>query len=184
MQKSFLSFILLCLFLSSCQKEQNPFEVGKHHVGLLTDSTLVQNLKTIYSKDSIVRTGNDNRFMGNTNHIEIFEKGGKPLLSLTSSHAPDSIAVINSVRILDPRFVTKKNVSSLSTFKDISNNYKISGIDNLINSVVVSVNEINAAFTIDKKELPSNLRFDMDLKIEAIHIPEHAKIKYFFINWN
>ena len=71
-----------------------------------------------------------------------------------------------------------------NTFKDIQDNYKISRIDNLINSVVVTVNEINATFTIDKKELPANLGFDMKLKIEATHIPDGAKIKYFFINWN
>lgn len=72
----------------------------------------------------------------------------------------------------------------MSTFKDIKNNYKVSRISNLINSLVIAVDDINANFTIDKKELPANLRFDMDLKFEATHIPDKAKIKYFFIGWN
>jgi PBP1b-binding outer membrane lipoprotein LpoB len=184
MYKPFLSIILLSLFLLSCKKEQNPFEISKQHIGLLTDSTQVKDLKTIYSNDSIVKFISGDEFTGNINDIEIFEKGGKQLLVLTPSQALDSTSTIQSIRIMDSRFVTEKNISSLSTFKDISSNYKISRIDNLINSVVVSVNEINASFTIDKKELPANLRFDMDLKIEAIHIPENAKIKYFFVNWN
>ena len=51
-------------------------------------------------------------------------------------------------------------------------------------SVLIRVNELDASFAIDKKELPANLRFDMDLNIEEIHIADHAKFKYFFINWN
>jgi hypothetical protein len=105
-------------------------------------------------------------------------------LVLSPNKILDSTSVITNVRILDSRFKTDKNISTLSTFKDIQDIYKISRIDNLINSVVVTVNEINATFTIDKKELPANLGFDMKLKIEATHIPDEAKIKYFFINWN
>ena len=68
--------------------------------------------------------------------------------------------------------------------KDIDNNYTISSIDNLINSVVISVNELNASFTIDKSEMPANTRFDRTLQIEASMIPENAKIKYFMLHWN
>mgnify|MGYP003667932425 CR=1 FL=1 len=182
MHKPFLSLILLCLFLLSCNKEQNPYLIEKQNIGLLTDSTQIKDLKIIYNNDSIVNFTSGNMFTENT--IEIFEKGGKQLLELTPKQTGDSTSVIKSVRIIDPRFVTDKNVSSISTFKDIASNYNISSINSLINSVVVSVNDINAAFTIDKKELPSNLRFDMDLKIEAIHIPDDAKIKYFFVNWS
>ena len=185
MYKSFLSLILFSLILSSCKKEQNPFSIEKQNIGLLTDSTQVKDLEAIYSNDSIVKYIGGDEFTGNINNIEIFEKGSQNLLLvLTPSQALDSTSVIKSIRVIDPRFVTEKNISTLSTFKDISSNYTISRIDNLINSIVVSVNEINGSFTIDKKELPANLRFDMDLKIEAIHIPDNAKTKYFFITWN
>ena len=60
---------------------------------------------------------------------------------------------------------------------------KISKIDNLINAIVVSVNEIDASFTIDKKELPASMRFDMNMTIDVIQIPEKAKIKFFMVHW-
>lgn len=183
MQKSIFSLIILTLFLASCKKEQDPFLINKHNLGLLTDSTQVKDLETVFGKDSIVKFISGDEFTGNINDIEIFEKGGKKLLALTPRHSLDSTSVIESIQIFDARFKTNKNITILSTFKDIVNNYKISRIDNLINSIVVSVNEINAAFTIDKKELPANLRFDMNLNIEAAHIPDNAKIKYFFLNW-
>ena len=184
MYKNILSLIILSLIFTSCKKEQNPFEIGKQHIGFLTDSTQVKDLKTIFNNDSIVTFISGDEFTGNKNNIEIFEKGGKKLLSLTPKHALDSTSVIESIQIIDSRFKTPKNISTLSTFKELSDTYKISKINNLINSILIKVNEINASFAIDKKELPANIRFDMNLNIEATHIPDGAKVKYFFINWS
>ena len=183
MNKSILSLIIITTLFASCKKEQDPFQISKQHIGLLTDSTQVKDLKAIYGKDSLVNFNGD-KFTGIINDIEIFEKGGKKLLSLSPRKLSDSTSYIQSVRIFDPRFKTDKNISVESTFKDISKNYKITRIDNLINTIVVSVNELNASFSIDKKELPANLRFDRNITIEATHIPDNAKIKYFFLNWS
>ena len=184
MYKNILSLIILLLIFTSCKKEQNPFEIGKQHIGFLTDSTQVKDLKTIFNNDSIVSFIGGDEFIGNKNNIEIFEKGGEKLLSLTPKHALDSTSVIESIQIIDSRYKTPKNISTISSFKELSDTYKISKINNLINSILIRVNEINASFAIDKKELPANIRFDMNLNIEATHIPDNAKIKYFFINWS
>ncbi|MEW4923065.1 hypothetical protein [Algibacter sp. 2305UL17-15] len=184
MNKSITYILLIVVLCVACNKAQDPFQISKQHVGLLNDSTQVKDLETIFSNDSIVKRIGGDEFMGNKNDIEIYEKTGKQLLVLTPSQSLDSTSVIETVRIMDERYKTDKNISTISTFKDISNSYKISRIDNLINSIVITVNSINASFTIDKKELPSNLRVDMDLNIEATHIPDNAKIKYFFINWH
>lgn len=173
------------ILITSCAKDKapDPFLIQKNNIGLLTDSTQVKELNTIFINDSVVRYIAGDEFTGSVNTIEVFEKTGKKLLDLSPVEALDSTSLISTVRIMDNRYKTKKNISTLSTFKDIQEAYKISKIDNLINAVVVSVNEINASFTIDKKELPASMRFDMDLKIDALQIPEKAKIKYFMIHW-
>ena len=171
MYKSILSIIIITFLFTSCKKEQNPFEISNQHIGLLTDSTQVKDLKRVYANDSIVKFIGGDEFTGNVNNIEIFEKGGKKLLTLTPKQSLDSTSTIAGIRILDARYKTNKNITVMSTFKDIKNNYKVSRISNLINSLVIAVDDINANFTIDKKELPANLRFDMDLKFEATHIP-------------
>lgn len=176
--------VVIVILLIGCKKEQNPFEIGAKHIGFLTDSTQVKDLKTIFVTDSIAQFISGDEFAGGQNNIEIFEKGGAKLLVLTPKQVLDSTAVIKSIQIIDARYKTSKNISTLSTFNDIASAYKISKITNLINSILISVSELNASFVIDKKELPSNLRFDMNLKIETTHIPDNAKIKYFFINWN
>ncbi|RIA08951.1 hypothetical protein OE09_0776 [Flavobacteriaceae bacterium MAR_2010_72] len=184
MNKSLLSLLFLALIAVSCKKEIDPFLISKHNIGLLTDSTQVKDLELVFPNDSIVKSIKGDEYSGNTNDINIFEKGGKELLILAPDQVLDSTAVIESVQIMDSRYRTEKGISTLSTFKDIDQNYKISRINNLINSIVITVDEINASFTIDKKELPSDLRFDLSLKIEKIQIPDRAKIKYFFVYWN
>lgn len=185
MKNTIFTILIVIMLITSCSKEKptDPFLIKKHHIGLLTDSTTVKELDAVFSNDSVMRYVAGDEFTGSVNIIEIFDKSGKKLLDLSPKEALDSTSVISSVRINDERYKTEKNVSLLSTFKDIKDNYKISKIDNLINTVVVSVNEINASFTIDKKELPSSLRFDMEATIDPIQIPEKAKIKYFMIHW-
>ncbi|APY09065.1 hypothetical protein BWZ20_12465 [Winogradskyella sp. J14-2] len=185
MKNIFYAIVIASVFITSCSndKPMDPFLVKKYNIGLLTDSTTVKDLDAVFSNDSVVKYVSGDEFAGTVNVIEIFDKTGKKLLDLSPKEALDSTSVISSVRINDERYRTEKNISTLSTFKDIKDNYKISKVDNLINTVVVSVNEINASFTIDKKELPSSLRFDMDATIDPIQIPEKAKIKYFMIHW-
>ena len=38
--------------------------------------------------------------------------------------------------------------------------------------------------TIDKKELPEEVRYNFTQKIEATQIPDTAKFKYFMIGWD
>lgn len=185
MKRTLFAALIVAFFITSCTKETklNPFLIQKNNIGLLTDSTKVKDIESIFSADSVVRYIAGDEFTGSVNTIEIYEKGGKKLLDLSPREALDSTSVISSINIIDERYKTKKNISKISTFKDIKAAYQISKIDNLINSIVVSVNEINASFTIDKKELPASMRFDMNMNIDPIQIPEKAKIKFFMIHW-
>lgn len=183
MNKSIVSLLLIALSLSSCKKDENPFLVSKNAIGFLSDSTQVKDLKKVFSNDSVVNYKGDSTFKIPMNLVEVYEKNGNLLLTLTPKKMSDSLSHITNIRIEDSRFKTEKGISNLSTFKEIQDAYKISKIDNLINSIVVSVNELNAQFAIDKTELPANLRYDMNLNIEVSQIPDNAKIKYFFINW-
>lgn len=183
MKKIILLLIAIVSIFSSCEKEIDPFLISKHNIGALTDSTQINELKSIYINDSINKYTGSNEFMSNTNDIEIYDKSGALLLVLSPAKSLDSTSTIRTVKVLDKRFRTSKGLNSKSTFKNIKDNYKISSIQNTLRNVIVSVNEINAYFTIDKNELPADMRFNMDLKIEAIQIPEAAKINSFYLYW-
>lgn len=182
--KHIVVFLIVGILIWSCGDDDkiDPYLIGKQNIGFLTDSTQVRELAKIFANDSIAYNTNSSNF-GSNAEIDIFSADGSNLLSLTPIKPGDSTSLIGSVQIKDPAFKTKLNISTLSTFKDINENYKISKVNNLINSIVISVPELNASFTIDKMELPPNLRYDVNMKIEKAQIPDNAKIKYFMLHW-
>ncbi|RNC83566.1 MAG: hypothetical protein ED556_13515 [Winogradskyella sp.] len=182
MKKYIAPIIILFIAFSSCKEDKiDLFAVSKHKVGMLNDSTQVKEIKALFANDSIVNFKEDDSFVNGINTIDIYEKNGNQLLSITPNEALDSTSTISSIQLIDPRYKTEKGITSISTFKDVKDNYKISNISNLINSVMITVNEIDATFTIDKKELPTNMRFDMEMKIDPIQIPDNAKVKFFIV---
>ena len=87
---------------------------------------LDKDLKLVFPNDSIVRRIGGDEFTGNKNNIEILDKTGKQLLILEPAEALDSTSVIETIQVIDNRYRTQKNITTLSTFKDIADNYKIS----------------------------------------------------------
>ena len=94
----------------------------------------------------------------------------------------DSVPTIENVRIMDPRYVSEKGIGLKSTFKDIQSKYDIKKIVTTLKSIVIFPKGSNLYFTIDKEELPENLRFSTS-DIEAVQIPDDAKIKYLMVGW-
>lgn len=183
MIKKLLFLSVIAIAIASCSKPQDPFEIGKRYVGLLTDSTQVKDLKLVFPEDSVATIVKASSFSSSSSQIEVYNSVGEKLLTLTAARPNDSTGTIKTVKIESPLYKTTKGISNKSTFKDIKDNLKINKIDNLIGSVVVSVKEINAAFTIDKTELPAELRFDNTQTIDQLQIPGKAKIKYFMLHW-
>ncbi|WP_424495067.1 hypothetical protein [Salinimicrobium sp. GXAS 041] len=184
MKKAFILLFFAILGFSSCEKEQDPFIIDQNRVGLLQKDTRVNQLDSIYANDSLVKQVSQGEFYRNSNEIKVYDQDGKQLLLLEPVQAFDSTSTIGYIQVMDPRFKTSKGLNSASTFKDIVENYTISRIENTLSSAVVFIDEINAYLTISKKELPSELRYDTQTRIQASQIPDDAKIKYFMIGWD
>lgn len=184
MKKLILALTVSIIIISCHDDKVDPYLITPHSIGLLTDSTQVKELKQIFGNDSIVNYNDGEEFTRDFKNIDVYSKEGEKLLTLTPKVLGDSTSVIESVQIFSPKYKTEKSITTASTFKDVSENYKISKINNIINNLVLSIEDLNASFTIDKEELPANLRFNMDLNIEKSQIPDKAKLKHFFVYWN
>lgn len=182
--KKYFSICLICIIsFYSCSKKEDPFLIAKGQLGALNITTTVSQLDSIYATDSLVKIArNDPRNFRKKDQYLIYEKGGKHLLTISPSL--DSTATIENIQVFDNRYRTVKGITIESTFKEISDQYKISKIETIGNNVVLLIDEIDAHFTISREELPADIRFDRSKKIEAVHIPNTAKIKYFMIGWN
>src|SRR5690606_14900257 len=148
-----------------------------------TKEIQVSQLDSVFNNDSIVRNSAKSPFPNSSYDIQIFDKDGTPLLILEPVQHFDSTSTIGYIQILDSRFETAKGLSTESTFGDVVENYTISRIENTLSSAVVFIDELNLYLTIDKKELPSSLRYDTDTRITPSQIPDKAPIKYLMISW-
>lgn len=177
--------LLACVAISliSCGNDSDPFLIDTTRVGSLTKEIQINQLDSVFSEDSIVRKNSGSEFFNSTSEIEIFDKEGKPLLILEPIQQFDSTSTVGYIQIMDSRFQTAKGLNNASTFGDVVKNYEISRIENTLNSAVVFIDELNLYLTIDKKDLPSSLRYDTDTRISASQIPDDAKIKYLMVSW-
>ncbi|WP_213520462.1 hypothetical protein [Nonlabens sp.] len=181
--KKVVALVAVVVILASCAKSQDPFEWNKERVGHLTKGMKVYQLDSIYANDSIVRQLKGDEFSNGANLIEVYEKGGAHLLTLTPSEALDSTATIENIIIRDERFITSKGITKNSSYKDISAAYKISSVDNMIDDAVVWVNDENFYFSISKDYLPADVKFDISASIEITMIPAEAIPQYMFVSW-
>ncbi|MEO9511919.1 MAG: hypothetical protein ABJN84_11425 [Flavobacteriaceae bacterium] len=180
MKKYIVILSVSCIFFSlSCEKKDTSFLISENSVGPLLSSTPVSDLEKVFAQDSTVKDISELKGL-QSNKIKVFEKGGKHLLTLTPNN--DSIPKIGNIRVFDERYLTDHGIGLLSTFKDIQGKYPIKKIVTTLNSIVIFPKESNLYFTIDKEELPANLRYTTS-NIEAVQIPENAKLKYLMLAW-
>lgn len=168
------------LFLIGCAEKDPTFLISEEKVGKLDKISLVRDLDLIYEGDSLVKDTLRARVGNAVRKIKVYEKGGAHLLTLTPT--ADSIPKIENVAIEDPRFTTETGIGLESTFKNIQEQYEIKKIVTTLNSVVVFPKGSALYFTIDKEELPANLRYTA-ANIDAVQIPDEAKIKYLMLGW-
>lgn len=175
----------LCLFIilfSSCNKGADTnFDITKDHLGPLSKTTRIAQLDSIFANDSIVRPGDVLNEESASGKIDIYEKGGAHLLSISPTN--DSVAMIENIRIYDPRYSTLEGVNVMSTFKDIKDKLVIKKVITSLNNVVILLKDSDLYFTISKDELPAEMRFN-NTDIDVVQIPDKAKIKYMMVGWN
>ncbi|MEJ2163112.1 MAG: hypothetical protein P8X60_07310 [Robiginitalea sp.] len=178
--KKYLLLLCAVLLFAQCKSEQeDPFLIGKDRVGKLLQTHRLTDLDVVYQSDSLVRdTSNLN--MGRNGKIEVYEKGGSHLLTLTPS--ADSIPGIENIQIRDPRFTTAEGIHLNSTFGDIEKAYEIRKVMGSLNNIVILLKDHPLYVTISREELPAALRYG-GTDIEPVQIPEKAGIKYIMVAW-
>lgn len=176
-----LPLLTLTALLTQCAPKDTTFTITNDSVGKLQKASPVSEVETLFAADSIVRDTTSLGFGSQTSKIRIFEKGGAPLLVLTPN--TDSIPTVDNIRIMDPRFKTEKGIGLNSTFKEISSQYTIKKITPALSNIIIFLKDSDLYFTMDKKELPANLRYS-NAPIEAVQIPDAAKMKFMMVGWD
>jgi hypothetical protein len=171
--------VILALVFNACN--DNAMIIDDTSVGPLMETTRVFELAKLFPGDSLA----GRRIEGDSliGEVELYDAEGKIRLIIFPKDETDPKSELSYARIIDPKFTTKNGIGAASTFGALKNQYEVDGLDNAINAVVVSFKDKPWYVTIDKKELPENIRYDYASKIELAQIPDEAKIKYFFYTW-
>ncbi|QIE59165.1 hypothetical protein G5B37_06210 [Rasiella rasia] len=184
MKKTLLIAAITVALFVQCEEEKNPFAISEGAIGPITTTTQMKQLDSIFAQDSIVKLNPIKGAIDTQGEVEIYEKGGAKLLLISPYDESDPTSKISNIQIFDSRYSTPSGLTKASTFKDVKANYEIVAIENAINSVVVFLKDTDLYLTIDKKELPEEVRYNFNQKIEASQIPDTAKFKYFMIGWD
>jgi len=186
--KKIISPLLICLIailFVQCDKGKK-YQITKENVGPITLETTVKDLNTIFEKDSIVKVLSEgvkgNNYRQDEDEYLIFEKGGKHLLTLVPKEQLDETSTLKSIEIFDPRYKTETGINVNSNFGEINANTKISKVESSILSAILSIDELNATFAIDKEEL--GLKGFSLQKVSLDQIPDLAKTKSFVVWFN
>lgn len=177
--KPFFLFILGLLLLHCTPDREDPFLIGKDRIGKLMRTHRISSLDSVFQGDSLIRDTTRIQ-MGVNGKIEVFEKGGMHLLTLTP--ATDSIRGIENIHIRDPRYHTPEGISLESSFGDIEGAYEIRKVMSSLNNILILIKDSPVYFTFSREDLPAALRYT-NTPIEAVQIPDEAKIKYIMVGW-
>ena len=183
MLKKIIAIVSGTLLFIQCKEEINPFLISNDSVGTLTRGMTIKEIDSTFAKDSIVKLYAQNEELPTQGEVEVYEKNGTKLVSISPVTNNDPDALISNFQFFDPRYKTDKGLNLSSTFKDIKANYKISNIETTISTVVIFIEDNDLFINIDKNELPENFRYNPNLVIDVTNIPDEAKIKYFMLSW-
>lgn len=170
--KKIITMLVLSLIFVQCSNEKDQL-IAKNHLGNINKNTTVAELEIMFKNDSIVKLPENAPIFYK---FKIYNKDGRQMLTLNMDYNRDSIKGIENVKIFDYNYKTEKGISTMSTFKDVRDNYSIGKIEPSFSSAIVFIDEINATLALDKKELKIG-EFDMG-KISKDQIPDMAKIQY------
>ncbi len=184
MKKTLIFGVLASLLFIQCGEDTDPYLIGNGTIGHLSNEIQMRQVDSIFANDSIVKLSPIKNALGTQGEVEIYEKGGQKLMLLSPEKENDPNSVITNIQIFDERYATDKGLTVKSTFGDLKANYEVLAVENAINSVVVFLKDSDVFITIDKKQLPENIRYNFSARVEATQIPDAATFKYFMVGWD
>lgn len=175
--------IIIVLILVSCQTTDDQYLITSKSVGLISESTTVNELSSLYPNDSIHKLQLDNSLSSVNTKYVLYSKEGDKLLELEPSSSADT-SKIAQVEVISPKFKTNKGLNTDSKFKKVYDNYTISSIQKTLVNVIVNLKKEGIYLALDNENLPDDIKYDDEAVVKSTQIPDDAPIKYFWVRLN
>lgn len=160
------------------------FQVTELAVGPIKKGMTVQDVLDLLPEKQINKVLGNGEFLGDEyDDYEIHDEFGKHVLTITPREKDNLKELIVRVAIVDQRFTTTLNVGLDTSYGMIHKMYPNLTVTPDIGSVVISLDDINAWMSIDKKQLPDDWWDEKNKRVNLHKIPLNAKIQSFGVEW-
>ena len=181
--QTLLFFAILTISSVNKPTDKADFLVTENNVGVFKKGMSVKDVLDIIPKVQINKVVDKDDYENSYDDYQYFDTNKTHLLTLTPTIQDDIQSKINRILILDNRFKTNKNIGLGSTYADLKNNYKITDIEPDLEHIVLTIGELNAWFSINKKQLLDNWWDENKKQIDVSKIPDTATFDTFVIWW-
>ena len=181
--QTLLFFAILTISCVNKPTDKADFLVTENNVGVFKKGMSVKDVLDIIPKVQINKVVDKDDYENSYDDYQYFDTNKTHLLTLTPTIQDDIQSKINRILILDNRFKTNKNIGLGSTYADLKNNYTITDIEPDLEHIVLTIGELNAWFSINKKQLLDNWWDENKKQIDVSKIPDTATFDTFVIWW-
>ena len=179
--------LLISTLMFSCshgQKSIDNFLVTNKGVGIFDKGMTVNDVLKLVGNDQIKKVVDLDDYENAYDDYQYFDSNKNHLLTLTPEYQDDKKSKINRILIKDKRYKTNKKIGLSSTYADLKGNYQITDYSPDLEHIVLTVDELNAWFSISKSQLLENWWVDNSKTIDISKIPDNATFDSFVIWWN
>ncbi len=158
--------------------------IALNNVGIFNNSNTINDVLRLIPASQVKKRVGQGEFKDDVyDDYEIYYKN-EHLFTLTPKDTAKLEQKINRVLIKTPFFKTEKGITVKSTYRDIKSAYTINEIEPTREHIVLIVNEINANFTISKKQLEQGWWNEENKSVNRDKIPNCVTIDDFILWWN
>lgn len=168
MKRIVFCFLLLSLFLSSCNSVSSDFLITENQVGVLKKDTQVSEIQELYKGDFSVKNSDETSF-------EVYQKE-ELILKLTPNASKEKIYTIE---IFSPDFTTNHGISLKTTFAELQKKYESFDVSVTFKSLLLCPQNSNLCFIFDKSSLMASKTGNYTIN----DIPEAATPKQISVFW-
>src|SRR5690606_38541094 len=98
MKKLTFLLLLIAILFIQCTKENDPFLITKNQIGNLHNEIMIRQIDSVLEQDSIVYFTPETSFLAQSEQVEVYEKGGKLLMTLSPSKQGDPNSKISHIQ--------------------------------------------------------------------------------------
>ena len=171
--------------LGAILSQEETYLITPSKVGLISKGMTVSNIVEVIPENQIQKKIGYGEFPDDTyDDYEVYDSLGNHILTVTPKTQNDSTSKINRILIVSPRCRTKEGIDLNSTYSELLKSYSVDEYSPDMEHVVLTVNSLNAWFSIKKTELEADWWNEEKKEVDITKIPPESRFESISIWWN